>query len=183
MKYSEFRNVVKDGDVITFAGNWWMSRAIRFFTGQPVSHVGFAMWLRFGYETEDRLCVLESLEPGGIRVVPMVLAMNDSTHVYWQRARQDHVRPGEALGWAIQQWGGKYASWFQFLSFISPRFRWFRSWFFKNPKIGHGYHCSELVATALEFGGWKPTKPPCLTTPGDIWMFSCLEPAIMIEEG
>jgi hypothetical protein len=181
VKYSEAKKFIRDGDVLTFAGHWWISRAIRWFTGQPVSHVGFAIWLRFGLETEDRLCVLESMEPGGIRVVPLSLTMGESDATYWQKMKWEVVNGNEAIGWALRQWGGRYASWLQFLSFVSPRFRWFRELVGLPPKIGDGWHCSGLVAQALRFGGFEPPKDPSLVTPGDLWDFTCLEPPVPLE--
>ncbi len=182
MNYEEAKKYIKDGDVLTFAGSWRMSRLIRFWTGQKVSHVGIAIWLRFGQETEDRLCVLESMEPGGVRIIPLSMALKESNAVYWQKLDSALVDAHEALGWAIQQWGGKYASWLQFLSFISPRFRKLREWRGFPAKVGSGYHCSELIAEALKFGGYKPPKDPALVTPGDIWDFKCLGEPVLIEK-
>lgn len=181
MKYEEAKKFIKDGDVLTFAGSWLVSRLIRWWTGQPVSHVGIALWLRFGEETEDRLCVFESMEPGGVRIIPISLAMETSDAVYWQKLDGSQVNPHEAIGWALQQWGGKYASWLQFLSFVSPGFRRLREIVGLPARIGDGYHCSGLVAQALMFGGFSLPKDPALVTPGDFHRFDCLSAPTILE--
>lgn len=173
--------MIKDGDVFTFAGDWMTSRLIRAWTGQKVSHVGFALWLRFGIETENRLCVLESMEPGGIRVMPLALVMADCQATYHQSLDTEQVNAHEAIGWALTKWGGKYASWLQFVSLMSPAVRRFRERVGLPVQAGGGYHCSGLVTAALAFGGYRPEKDPSLTTPGDLWDFKCLDAPRLLE--
>lgn len=171
--YKEMREQIKTGDVLTFRGKWFSSKLIRWWTKQNVSHVGFALWLRFGEETEDRLCILESMEPGGIRILPLSIVFNNYGIMYWQKliGLDGH----EVIGWALQQWGKPYASWLQFLSIISPRIRKLREKLGFAEKVGEErFHCSELVTRALEFGGYEHNKEPAFTTPGDVQIFPCL---------
>jgi len=179
MKYSQAESEIKNGDVLTFAGDWLVSKLIRYWTKQEVSHVGLALWLRFGTETEDRLCVLESMEPIGTRIIPLKLALKSSSKVYWQKLKSEE--PNEILGWAISQWGRKYASWAQFLSFISPTFRRTRKLLGYPTKVGTGFHCAEFVSEALNFGKCLALKESALMFPGDLWDYDCLDKPILLE--
>lgn len=160
MKYEDARKLIRTGDVLTFSGSWFFSKLIRWWTDQPVSHVGLAIWLK------GRLCILESLESHGVRIVPLSVVMPQylatGHKVFWQSLI---AGCGEQVAdHAISKWGTEYASWRTFLAIISPTYRkfWER---FRKP--GNGVTCSELVAHAFYECGMRSEKPEWLMTPGD----------------
>lgn len=187
--YGEIRSKVKTGDVFTFAGSWLMSKAIRWWTNQPVSHTGLAIWLKIGEESRDRLCILEAMEPGGCRLLPMSYLFpqywGSDTNIYWQSITDQSVSGTKAVEWALEQWGKPYASWLQFLTIMSPAFKKFRQKIGLPLKVGTDrYHCSELVTHSLIAGGFKFSSDPSLMTPGDVQKFTCLsEPVEVLWEG
>jgi hypothetical protein len=189
MSYQKARELIKNGDVLTFAGNWFMSKLIRWWTGDLVSHVGLACWMKFGKDSIDRLCILESMEPGGCRLLPLSHLLpeywSNDVPVFWQKILIPEIRGEEVLGFALSKWGDKYASWLQFISIMWPWFRKMRSKIGLPVKIGgNRFHCSELVTRAFESAGFKSNKEPALTTPGDVQKFSCLsQPVELIWEG
>ncbi len=66
-KYSNFRPKIKSGDLLLCSGSGIFSRMIQAATGSTWSHVGFVMRL----DAIDRVMVLESVEPLGVRTVPL----------------------------------------------------------------------------------------------------------------
>lgn len=59
-RYEDFRNEMKDGDVLLFRGTGPMSALIRWKTRSPYSHAGIVAWWN------DRLMVLEAVGKGVI---------------------------------------------------------------------------------------------------------------------
>ena len=71
--YDTFRGEIQSGDLLLCAGSGVFSRLIQRATGSIWSHVGFVMRL----ESIDRVMVLESLEPLGVRTVPLRKYLTD----------------------------------------------------------------------------------------------------------
>lgn len=65
--YQAFRQEIRSGDLLLCSGSGLFSRMIQAATGSVWSHVGFVMRL----DSIDRVMVLESLEPLGVRTVPL----------------------------------------------------------------------------------------------------------------
>ena len=65
--YGQFRPKIKSGDLLLCSGSGVFSRMIQAVTGSTWSHVGFVMRL----DAIDRVMVLESVEPVGVRTVPL----------------------------------------------------------------------------------------------------------------
>ena len=65
--YNQVRPDIRSGDLLLCSGSGWFSRMIQRSTESVWSHVGFVMRL----EAIDRVMVLESLEPQGVRTVPL----------------------------------------------------------------------------------------------------------------
>lgn len=65
--YKAFRREIRSGDLLLCSGSGLFSRMIQAATGSVWSHVGFVMRLDY----IDRVMVLESLEPQGVRTVPL----------------------------------------------------------------------------------------------------------------
>ena len=71
--YKNIRRRIKNGDILLCSGNAAFSKMIQKATNSIWSHVAFVMWL----EKVDRLMVLESVEPIGIRTVPLSSYLKD----------------------------------------------------------------------------------------------------------
>ncbi len=65
--YKQFRGKIRNGDLLLCAGSGRFSRMIQKATGSIWSHVGFVMRL----DTIGRIMVMESVEPLGVRTVPL----------------------------------------------------------------------------------------------------------------
>ena len=65
--YQQFRKQIKSGDLLFCSGSGVFSRMIQVGTKSTWSHVGFVMRL----DAIDRVMVLESVEPLGVRTVPL----------------------------------------------------------------------------------------------------------------
>ena len=71
--YKKFRDEIRSGDLLLCSGSAWFSKMIQKATNSVWSHVGFVMRL----ERIDRVMVLESVEPLGVRTVPLSKYLND----------------------------------------------------------------------------------------------------------
>jgi len=67
VNYDTFRKNIRSGDLLLCSGSAWFSKMIQKATGSVWSHVGFVMRL----DNIDRVMVLESVEPLGVRTVPL----------------------------------------------------------------------------------------------------------------
>ena len=73
IKYAQFRSKIASGDLILCSGSGIFSRMIQAGTKSAWSHVGFVMRL----DAIDRVMVLESVEPLGVRTVPLSKYLTD----------------------------------------------------------------------------------------------------------
>ena len=71
--YDTFRQQIQTGDILLCSGSGWFSKMIQGSTESIWSHVGFVMRL----DSIDRVMVLESVEPLGVRTVPLSKYLND----------------------------------------------------------------------------------------------------------
>lgn len=71
--YDTFRQQIETGDILLCSGSGWFSKMIQGSTESVWSHVGFVMRL----DTIDRVMVLESVEPLGVRTVPLRKYLKD----------------------------------------------------------------------------------------------------------
>ena len=71
--YDEFRSRIDSGDLLLCSGSGTFSRMIQAGTKSVWSHVGFVMRL----DAIDRVMVLESVEPLGVRTVPLSKYLTD----------------------------------------------------------------------------------------------------------
>lgn len=72
-KYEQFRPCIKNGDLLLCSGPGLFSRMIKSATNSVWSHVGFVIRL----DAIDRIMVLESVEPLGVRTVPLSRYLKD----------------------------------------------------------------------------------------------------------
>ena len=73
VNYKKFRDSIEPGDLLLCWGSGWFSKMIQKGTKSPWSHVGFVMKL----QEIDRVMVLESVEPLGVRAVPLSKYLTD----------------------------------------------------------------------------------------------------------
>lgn len=73
VNYDQFRSNIKSGDLLLCSGSGVFSRMIQAGTKSVWSHVGFVVRLDF----LDRVMVLESVEPLGVRTVPLRKYLTD----------------------------------------------------------------------------------------------------------
>jgi len=71
--YESIRPEIRSGDILMCSGTGSFSRMIQAATGSIWSHVAFVMRL----DAIGRVMVLESLEPQGVRTVPLRSYLND----------------------------------------------------------------------------------------------------------
>ena len=71
--YDKFRHQIASGDLLLCSGSGMFSRMIQASTKSVWSHVGFVMRL----DSIDRIMVLESVEPLGVRTVPLIKYLTD----------------------------------------------------------------------------------------------------------
>ncbi len=175
MTFEELKLKAKTGDVISFRGNSLLSTLLKIYTGEAISHIGFVVWLRFGKETADRLCVFHAHPFGGVMVSPLADMLGSG--VIWQATK---LNGDESVGYALEQWGRRYASMFQFLLMTWP---WLKAkWesFGLSAKQDNRFHCSQLVSESLQFAHGELPKSAAEMTPGDVMKLSCLEAPIDI---
>lgn len=71
--YPSLRDDLQTGDLLLCSGSGWFSRMIQAATNSVWSHVAVVVRL----EAIDRVMVLESLEPVGVRTVPLTKYLDD----------------------------------------------------------------------------------------------------------
>ena len=98
-KYEDMRGSIVDGDLIFCGGEYAFSKVIRYLSGRSkVSHVGIVYWWN------GRLMILESVEPDGVRIVPVSQYINNyensgmpyNGRIFLARDRRLHVMPKRA---------------------------------------------------------------------------------------
>jgi hypothetical protein len=173
MDYVYFHTHVADGDVLLFQGTAAFSRLIRCVTRSRYSHVGLACWLTKG--ERSRLCVIEALEPYGVRVYPMARYLAESNRhgvvVDWYRVTDWSIDRRQVVQYALDQWGARYVSPWQLALSFGRLTRWVRGLLGQDNSrnADHDrFFCSELVLDAFERGGFASELAPVLESPGDI---------------
>jgi hypothetical protein len=116
-----------------------------------------AAWQRFSAETQERLCILESTEAGGLRPYPLSAALANyqaqGGKVCWQRLLPESGIDGDELvGRMAERWGFGYPRRYQFLLIASPHLRWARKRLRgKGCDLNESAdHCSEAIAFGLQ---------------------------------
>jgi hypothetical protein len=118
------------------------------------------------------LCVVESYEGQGVRVVPFTEWLKWSGEIRVLKHDLTAAKREKMISFALRHWGNPYSSFFQFAnSFgaITRRLRRAVGW---NADIeSNRFFCSELVAAALHAAGIKLPQPAATMTPGDVAEF------------
>jgi hypothetical protein len=114
VEYQEVRRILRAGDLIAFGGNGFVSRAIKFFTRSPVSHVGV---IQEGFDVRRRVLVCESTQLGGFSGVvsnPFSERLEAYPGNVWWLPLRDSIAAkiplGEFFAFLQSQVGKKYDS-------------------------------------------------------------------------
>jgi uncharacterized membrane protein len=201
--YSEARDTIGNGDLISFRGTHFQSRLFRWWSGstwKPVvpddvpSHVAIAVWMHVSSDLgPDRLCVIESVKRG-VRMVPLSgLLARYPGRIYWH----EHIVPegdlSSAYGFrarrltqaALKLWdrGLGYPSWHQHFLTAFAWLRWLRGHVLGQLADIDPYAvmCSECIAQACIDAGYDSGgKEACLFTPLAVTQIPWFRPGVEI---
>jgi hypothetical protein len=147
MKFSEFKNVVKDGDLVALSHQSWKtekdieSQIVRIVTESEFSHVCVA------YNHDGVHSVIEAVVPS-ISITPLETRLDEG---FFHIATPDKPMTALEKQWALSKLGESYSK----LEAIEGYFGWL--------KIGsdRNWQCSELTIAMRRFSGLdlgpKPT--------------------------
>jgi len=173
---------IKNGDVFCFRGRSLFGWLIKLRTRSVYSHIGIALWIKV--DGHERLCCMEALEPGGVRLYPMDRYLQDcernGIQVHWYSVADPVIDRDQVAGFVLRQWGKRYASPWQFLlswgrvtRFVYRLFGWRR-----GDVDPDRFFCSELAAGAFRTAGYDPPGGdpirPFEVDPGAVSRFTCL---------
>lgn len=172
---------IRNGDILLFEGRSLFARLIKLRTRSPFSHAGVA--LRIAADGTERLCILEALEPWGVRLYPLDRYLEQchrrGERVHWY-SLEAGINRDKVAGFTLSQWGKRYASVWQFLvswGRCTGLVRRLLGWTSTDTNTER-FFCSELVAGALNAGGYQADAeddlPPAATHPGAVALFRCL---------
>lgn len=152
MNYAEIREQAIDGDVMLVEGRGFVSRFIRAFTGQNISHVAILIWINNG------LYVVEMKERIGFRMMPASQWVKQAGHILYYGKAPDGVRtyPQIARQAALKLRGEKYG----YLSLFGV---WLSQFSGKNRK-GRQLVCSTAIQRVWNACGYRFDQTP---DPGD----------------
>ena len=77
IRYAEARRALQSGDLLFCAGEYPVSKIIRRVTDSPWSHVGLIFRVPLNDVQGDRVLLLESVEPQGVRFAPLSKYVRD----------------------------------------------------------------------------------------------------------
>lgn len=174
---------IQTADVLLTEGRSLFARAIRLRTRSQFSHAGMCIWVWWG--RAKKLAVIEALDWQGVRLYPVERYVRDCTargeRVHWYALVDPAVNRQHAAELALGAWGSQYASWKQFAASFARWSRpvWQLAGLADTDTDPFRWHCSELVASSLFYGGYYPPEgdetKPWRCTPGDISQFTCLQ--------
>ena len=169
MLYSQAKKSINNGDLISFDANDPYSLLVKLFAGGP-PHVGLAVWVRLG-GCEERLCVVESQNGHGVRVMPLDFLIRKYRKVWWHKYLGND--PFGVVDRALDKWGQEYPSKFQFLLIGLRR---------GIDLARQHYHCSEMIASSLsEKAAFVFDKTHVLVTPKEITELDVYQEKVILE--
>jgi len=184
MKLSEALPLIRTGNVALFRGRGPFAYLAKLYSRSVYSHAGL-LW-RMKLNGTDRVVVVESLEPFGVRVYPLDMYVGKGERIDWYAISDPAVDGEGAVKFAIKQWGLPYALKQLWASF--SRLAWLIRLVFRrklrNVDPNHWF-CSELVAAAFQSVG-APTPDgllPIDIAPGDLSRAPFLQFKGSLEKG
>jgi len=182
MKVERVADMVKNGDVLLYRGTKPHSRFIRWWTQSVYSHVGMAIWVE-SPPGHKRLCVIEALEPGGVRVAPIEHSI-EGCQVDWYPIDPSQTNGDDAVRYCLSKWMQRYSAPRQFLRSYSLIWSHIARYYGLKADVGYNrFHCSELVTAALVAAGYNDHEcpEPPRSTPGDVALYTCVHREGRIE--
>ncbi len=179
MRLSDAIDQIRTGDVLLFRGTSFWSWLIKLRTKSVYSHAGIVQRVRTN--GHSRVCIIESLEPFGVRLFPLERYVAQGEHIDWFQLDDKTINPEKVADYAMAQWGAAYALtglWWSFtwMGQFLRRFNTFRK---LSARLANRdqFFCSQLVAAALENAGFKPDEGlvPIETDPGAVARITCLK--------
>jgi len=176
LKLKDVEPQIATGDVLLFRGTSLYARLIKLRTESQFSHAGVVYRMKINGHT--RLCVFEALEPGGVRLYPLDMYVDAGEDIHWYQLNDLTIDREKVADFVQRQWGKRYAMkqiWWSFsrlAGLLRYLFRWKLTEAEKNQ-----FFCSELVAAALAYAGYKTDDGllPMTTSPGDLVLYPCLQ--------
>jgi Permuted papain-like amidase enzyme, YaeF/YiiX, C92 family len=173
MKLSDSLPLIRTGDVFLFRGRSLFAYLIKLRTRSVYSHAGVA--IRVKANGLERVCVLEALEPFGVRLFPIELYVDRGEEIDWFQVIDTTINREAVAAYALGQWGKRYAIrqlWWSF----SRVARLVKKLWSPHPDPDH-FFCSQLVAEALRHAGFQADENlvPIETDPGAVARFTCLQ--------
>lgn len=170
-KYSEIRDLIRDGDILLLRGNYLSSRLFERATHSAYSHATIALW--WG----DRLMLLEA-EAAGVQAVPLSMAIGTyEGRCDWYPLRRDAVpeileRLPDVIARAKAYLGIPYGYW-NLTKKLLKRALGLR---LHETKPEEGMFCSQFVAEAFKYGGLPLLEREAIDTfPKDIALSPLVE--------
>lgn len=157
--YGAVRPGIPTGALVFTSGSYFVSRAIRYFTNSPWSHVGFLAWV------EGRLLVIESVEDHGVRFAPLSRYLTDYRGLIVVAVPDlNALQVKHAIGYAIDRLTTPYG--YGQMAAILARIV---TGFGRGPS-SQGLICSELVGESLAAAGFFVNHSVAdYATPEDVW--------------
>lgn len=168
---------MRDCDVILLKGKSLFAKVIKPWTYSQYSHAGLILTAQIG-GIESR-CVIEALEPNGVRMYPLWRYLNDcrkdniGIDLFPVNVPLDH---DAVARFAFSTLGARYVTPWQFVESFGNIYRWVKGKLGGNTERNLNpdrFFCSEWVMDALEAGGLTLTRPAYRTAPGFISGLPC----------
>lgn len=174
MKLQDALPLIRTGDVLLFRGRSLFAWLIKLRTRSVYSHAGFAVRVRAN--CYERVCVLEALEPHGVRLYPLDSYVLAGDKIDWYQLTDASLNHESVASYALQKLGMRYSwrsLWWSFsrLAWLLKKVcRW------KSAPDPARFFCSELVADSLRHAGFDADEDlvPIETDPGAVARFTCL---------
>lgn len=191
-RYHDIREQINSGDLILTRGRSWLARAIHWRTSSTFAHCGFAVWIEAA--GRRRLCVLEAIQPHGVRLVPLSDVLHRDGSVDWfglwcnanpppaddlHRDEVERIDRDRLVGFALEHWGAPYAPWTQFARSWGFLARRLADWLRLEADIApEAFHCAEYCLSALHAAGFQTSEfqHPAVLSPGEIARLKCFYP-------
>jgi hypothetical protein len=179
MKLAQVLPEIRTGDVLLFRGHSLFSYLIKVRTRSVYSHAGIVQRIRTN--GHDRVWLIESLEPFGVRLYPLERYIAAGESIDWFQLTDQSINREKIADYAMQAVGDLYAirgllAHFTILGHFLSRLK-FMAKLSARANRREKYFCSQLVAAALAHAGFHPDEGlvPIETDPGAVARFTCLQ--------
>lgn len=176
--YDQHRKQIRNGDILCFSGQHWLSAFIRRLSHGRYSHAGLAFW--WG----ERLMVLQAEARPGVQALPASRAIDRYRgQVDWVPLKDEHRTPefeAKLTEVAMELLGDPYS----ILDLVRVGFHYLiRTPLPKQARTPHTFVCAQYVAYCYSASGLdlEPRKPDIGTTPEEIARSKYHGPAVRLK--